>query len=150
MATGTEKDVVETTGASSGLQGWIDKRFPMIATNDVGQVAAELLQEQWNGRRVVEIEGLSRVTPNQIARELASLMNRDVRMQVVPREAWESTFRSAGMKNPIPRIQMLDGFNEGWLEFESGASDSRKTTTSLQEALGHLLRGSSSHENQSD
>jgi len=21
------------------------------------------------------------------------------------------------MKNPIPRIKMLDGFNEGWIEF---------------------------------
>jgi len=124
----------------------LDRRFPMIATRDVGQAAAELLQEQWNGRRVVEIEGLSRVTPNEIARELASLMNRDVRMQVVPREAWEATFRSAGMKNPIPRIQMLDGFNEGWLEFESGASASRKTPTSLQEALGHLVARLESHE----
>lgn len=127
----------------------LDKRFPMIATRDVGQVAAELLQEQWKGRRVVEIEGLSRIAPNQIARELASLMNRDVRMQLVPRKTWESTFRSAGMKNPIPRIQMLDGFNEGWIEFESGASGSRKMTTSLQEALGHLMAGLESHENQS-
>jgi len=117
----------------------LDKRFPMIATRDVGEVAAELLQEQWNGRRVVEIEGLSRIAPNQIARKLASLMKRDVRMQVVPREEWEATFRSAGMKNPIPRIQMLDGFNEGWIEFESRASGSRKTTTSLQEVLGQLV-----------
>jgi len=60
-------------------------------------------------------------------------------MQVVPREEWEATFRSAGMKNPIPRIQMLDGFNEGWIEFESRASGSRKTTTSLQEVLGQLV-----------
>jgi uncharacterized protein YbjT (DUF2867 family) len=127
----------------------LDKRFPMIATRDVGQVAAELLQEQWNGRRVVEIEGLSRIAPNQIGRELASLMNRDVRMQVVPRDAWESTFRSAGMKNPTPRIQMLDGFNEGWIEFVAGASGSRKTSTSLHEALGHLIAGLESHENQS-
>ena len=127
----------------------LDKRFPMIATRDVGQVAAELLQEQWNGRRVVEIEGLSRIAPNQIARELASQMNRDVRMQLVPRKTWESTFRSAGMKNPIPRIQMLEGFNEGWIEFESGESGSRKMTTSLQEALGHLIPGLESHENQS-
>jgi len=124
----------------------LDKRFPMIATRDVGQVAAELLQEQWNGRRVVEIEGLSRIAPNQIARGLASLMNRDVRMQLVPRKTCESTFRSAGMKNPIPRIQMLDGFNEGWIEFESGASGSRKTSTSLQEVLGHLIAGLESRE----
>jgi hypothetical protein len=24
------------------------------------------------------------------------------------------------MKNPIPRIQMLDGFNEGWIAFQGG------------------------------
>ena len=28
------------------------------------------------------------------------------------------------MKNPTPRIQMLDGFNEGWIEFESGKANS--------------------------
>ena len=94
----------------------LDKHFPMIATQDVGQVAAELLQEQWNGRRVVETEGLSRISPNQIAQELARLLARDVHTQVIPRETWESTFRSEGMKNPTPRIQMVDGFNDGWIE----------------------------------
>ena len=28
-------------------------------------------------------------------------------------ETWESLFESQGMKNPTPRIRMLDGFNEG-------------------------------------
>jgi len=45
------------------------------------------------------------------------------------------------MKNPIPRIQMLDGFNDGWIEFESGERGSRKTTISLEEALGRLIEG---------
>ena len=49
---------------------------------------------------------------------------------VFPRETWESLFQSEGMKNPAPRIQMLDGFNEGWIEFESG------------EAVMHLIAGS--------
>ena len=117
----------------------LDKRFPMIATRDVGQVAAELLQEQWNGRRIVEIEGLSRITPNQIAGELAGLMDRDVRMQVVPREAWEATFRSAGMKNPIPRIQMLDGFNEGWIEFKDSGRDAVKGRIDVDAVIAQLV-----------
>ncbi len=31
-------------------------------------------------------------------------------------------FRAHGMRDPIPRIQMLDGFNEGWIKFERGGT----------------------------
>src|SRR4030095_15826693 len=41
----------------------LDKPFPMIATADVGRVAAELIQEDWNGCRVVEVAGARRITP---------------------------------------------------------------------------------------
>jgi len=30
------------------------------------------------------------------------------------------------MKNPIPRIRMLDGFNQGWIDFENGDAGSQK------------------------
>jgi uncharacterized protein YbjT (DUF2867 family) len=35
----------------------LDRPIPMIATDDVGRTAAALLQEHWEGRRVVELEG---------------------------------------------------------------------------------------------
>ena len=117
----------------------LDKAFPMIATRDVGKLAAELLLEPWIGHRVVEVEGPSRISPCQITDALADLLHSDVQTLVVPREDWESTFRSAGMKNPKPRMQMLDGFNEGWIEFEAGERGTRKTTTSLKEALSDLI-----------
>ena len=47
----------KTDGAISGFLQPLDKTFPMIATDDVGQVAAELLLEEWQGHRVVELEG---------------------------------------------------------------------------------------------
>ena len=53
-------------------------------------------------------------------------------MEVVPRESWEALFKSQGMKNPIPRMQMLDGFNEGWIEFERGDSGSEKGSVPLE------------------
>jgi len=118
----------------------LDKRVPMIATRDIGGVVAELLVASWEGVRVVEIEGQERISPNQIASTLASLMGREVRMELVPRAAWESVFRSQGMTNPTPRMQMLDGFNEGWIEFESGEAGSRKTPTTLKEALDSLIK----------
>jgi hypothetical protein len=30
------------------------------------------------------------------------------------------------LSTPTPRIRMLDGFNEGWIEFENGAGCSQK------------------------
>jgi NAD(P)H dehydrogenase (quinone) len=57
----------------------------------------------------------------------------------VARETWESLFKSQGMKNPTARIQMLDGFNEGWIEFEEGEAGSRKENVKLQAVLRTLI-----------
>src|SRR5207244_13335277 len=54
-----------------------------------------------------------------IAATFADLLGIPVRMEAVPRDTWEPMFKSQGMKNPTPRIRMLDGFNEGWIEFRS-------------------------------
>jgi NAD(P)H dehydrogenase (quinone) len=113
-----------------------DKAIPMVATSDVGRVAAELLQQQWQGHRVVELEGPRRVSPNDIAASFARLLNRSVRASIVPRNNWEPLFRSQGMKNPTPRIRMLDGFNEGWIAFER---DTRKGRVELDTVLGTLI-----------
>src|SRR5207244_13447652 len=87
---------------SSFLQP-LDKPVPMVATADVGRVAAQLLQETWTGRRVAELEGPRRVTPDEIAATLAELLCRPVRSESVPRGTWEPLFRSHGMQNPTPR-----------------------------------------------
>jgi len=117
----------------------LDKPVPMVATADIGRVAAELIQTTWSGRSVVELEGPHRVTPEEIAATFADLLGRPVRVDVVPRETWESLFQSQGMKNPAPRIQMLDGFNEGWIEFESGEAGSRKGKVELRTVLQRLI-----------
>src|SRR5256884_9573805 len=76
----------------------------------------------------------SRLMPPTVplATTFADLLRRPVRMEPVPRETWESLFKSQGMKNPTPRIKMLDGFNEGWIEFESAESGSRKGRVALE------------------
>ena len=158
----------------------------MVATADIGKVAAELLQGTWKaslcgamhwgleptwsspspplagpawseeragerrplfysghsvhgGHRVVELEGPERVTPNQIAATFARLLGRPVRMEAVPRESWEALFKSQGMKNPTPRIRMLDGFNEGWIDFGHGEADSLKGNVTLETVLNALI-----------
>jgi NAD(P)H dehydrogenase (quinone) len=117
----------------------LDEPVPMIATADIGRVAAALFQETWSGHRVVELEGPQRVTPNEIAATFSRLLGRPVKMEVVPRDTWESLFLSQGMKNPTPRIRMLDGFNEGWIEFASGEAGSQKGKVALETVLRSLI-----------
>ncbi|QGW80394.1 NmrA family NAD(P)-binding protein [Variovorax paradoxus] len=127
-----------TTGVIPSFLYPLDKPVPMVATEDIGRVAAELLQETWQGRRVVELEG-ARLSPNDIAAAFGRVLERKVRMEAVPRATWEALFKSQGMKNPVPRAQMLDGFNEGWIDFEGDASSTRKGTVSLDTVLQTLI-----------
>ena len=116
-----------------------DKPVPMVATKDVAHVAAQMLQDQWEGRRVVELEGPVRVAPDELAAQVGHALGRSVATEPVPRETWDAVFRSQGMNNPQPRIRMLDGFNEGWIEFEGGMSGSRKGPTPLSTVLRGLV-----------
>jgi hypothetical protein len=43
------------------------------------------------------------------------------------------------MKNPTPRIQMIEGFNEAWIEFEGGFEGSVKGKPSLTTVTGNTM-----------
>lgn len=121
----------------------LDKPVPMVATADVAGTVAELLLEGSQGRRVVQLEAPVRISPNEVAAAFIRILGHEVQTETVPRETWDTLFRSQGMKNPEPRIQMLDGFNQGWIEFEGGEGASRKGSTTIEEVLGKLVRDNS-------
>jgi uncharacterized protein YbjT (DUF2867 family) len=118
-----------------------DKKFPMIATKDIGILAGELIQQDWTGKRVIELEAAQRVSPNDLAQAFEVALKRPVKVEVVNRETWEDLFRSQGMKNPTPRIRMLDGFNESWIEFKDSGRLAKKGNTSLQQVVDALVAG---------
>jgi uncharacterized protein YbjT (DUF2867 family) len=129
---------------SSFLQP-LDHRIAMVAASDIARTAAELLNETWTGVRVIELEGPRRYSANDIAAGFSAALERPVRAEAVPRDQWERLFRSQGMKNPIPRIRMIDGFNEGWIDFESGEANSRKEGTTLEAVLRSLITSNPSN-----
>jgi uncharacterized protein YbjT (DUF2867 family) len=130
--------------AKSGLiQSYLqplDRAVPMVSTDDVGRAAAALLQERWEGKRVVELEGPQRVSPNALAAAFAKALGTPVRAEVVPRAQWESIFRAQGMKNPTPRIQMIEGFNAGWIDFADRGAHARKGSVSIDQAITILIQ----------
>ncbi|MBZ9758150.1 NAD(P)H-binding protein [Mesorhizobium sp. ESP6-5] len=118
----------------------LDKRFAMVAAKDVGRTAAALIRERWSSARVIRLEGPARVSPNDLAAAFSSALGRPVHAAPVPRETWDALFRAQGMRNPLPRIRMLDGFNEGWIDFPEEDRDVLKGRTSAADVVTALMR----------
>ena len=133
-------DGARTAGVLHSFLQPLDRPIAMVATADVAHTAAALLQEPFDGHRVVELEGPVRVSPNDLAAALGRSLGREVVAQAVPRAQWEALFRAQGMANPVPRMRMLDGFNEGWIDFDAASPRLRKGSTSLQQVVDGLVR----------
>jgi len=57
----------------------------------------------------------------------------------MPRDTWPSLFASQGTGNMEPRIQMLDGINQGWIRFEADERHTMKGTDPLETVLRALV-----------
>ena len=79
------------------------------------------------------------MTPNDLAHAFTRAIGSPVRAVPVPRQSWGPLFRSQGMRNPGPRKRMLDGFNEGWIEFEAGGRHAIKGSTSVDTVIAALV-----------
>jgi NAD(P)H dehydrogenase (quinone) len=123
------------TGEMASFLSPLDRPFPMIVTADIARVAADTLRQTWTGRRVIEIEGPRRYTPAEIASLLGAAVGRMVTARSVPREQWEALFVSQGTAWPAPRIEMLDGFNSGWIEFERDKNEHVTGKTPFEDVL---------------
>jgi NAD(P)H dehydrogenase (quinone) len=128
------------TGVVKSFLQPLDHKIPMIATQDIAQSVVELLGEIWQGERLIELEAQERYSAADIAAAFASALGTPVRAEIVPRSSWEELFRSQGMTYPQPRIRMLDGFNERWIEFERAPHTVRKGTTELAEVIKSLVQ----------
>ena len=119
----------------------LDKAVPMVATADIGRVAARLLMEDLErpSRRRTG-RAAARDARTNSPRRSREILGRPVRAEAVERETWGALFRSQGTKDPMPRIQMLDGFNEGWIAFEHDAADIVKGDIGLESVLRGLVQ----------
>jgi uncharacterized protein YbjT (DUF2867 family) len=119
----------------------LDKPFPLVATADIGRTAAEILLQTWTGNRFVEVAGPKRYSPNDLAAAFAQVLKHPVQAVVVPRETWQETFVSQGMPadRTAYRIEMVDGFNSGWIDFGVPGTEHVTGTVPLEEVLASLV-----------
>lgn len=118
----------------------LERGIPMISTKDVGSLAANLMQEEWTGVRFIELSTKDLVSPKDIENVFSKLLNKPIKTIQVPQENWTELFLQQGMKNPQLRINMLNGFNEGWIFFEGSPAIQAFGDTTLEEAISDILK----------
>lgn len=118
-----------------------DRKIPMVATRDIGRVAADSLLTPARGRRIIELAGPQDYSPNDIACVLTALLNRDVRVQALPPSAAVETFKGMGFPEDVARTfeEMYAGINSGHVSYEGGSAEFRRGVITAEEALRGLL-----------
>jgi NAD(P)H dehydrogenase (quinone) len=127
------------TGVMPSFLQPLDRAYPMVATADIGRVIAGTLGQSWQGRRVIEIEGPQRYTQHEIAALLGGVLGRAVRAEAVPHDQWDTQFQAQGTAWTAPRIEMIDGFNSGWIDFEEGVNERVIGSTAYQTVMAELV-----------
>jgi len=120
----------------------LDKHIPMIATKDIGQLAAELLQQNWTGHRIVELEGPNRYSANDVVNTLTTQLKRDIKAQIIPVHDYQRVYRSFG-GSPAAAIMMAEmtiGFNNNHIVFEGNGREQAIGITLLEDALSNYVR----------
>jgi NAD(P)H dehydrogenase (quinone) len=119
----------------------LDRKFPLVATADIGKVGAETLTQSWTGIRHIEVAGPEGYSPLDIADAFADAVGRPVEAIAVPRAEWETLWVSQGMPEgrTAPRAEMVDGFNSGWIHFGVPGTEHVDGAAPLREVITQLV-----------
>ena len=131
-----------TTGMYFSFYQPLEHPVPLVATDDIGRIGAEILLQTWQGNRFIEISGPTYYSPSDVAAALEQSLERPVTGVAVPRETWVDTLAQHGM--PADRsgayIEMTDSFNSRWIDFGVPGTEHVKGTIDLVTAVKSLTR----------
>jgi NAD(P)H dehydrogenase (quinone) len=116
-------------------------RVPMIATKDIGTLAADLLQQTWSGHRVIELAAEPALSPIDVASSFSKVFGREIKASIVPRDQWIPTYQSWGLtpRSSEAMAEMIEGFNSHWIAFGSTSAERVVAATTLEQVLQETL-----------
>ena len=123
----------------------LEQPLPLVATDDIGRIGAEILLRTWQGNRVIEISGPTYYSSNDVAAALEKALDRPITAVAVPRDTWIDTLAQNGM--PRDRsgayIEMIDSVNSRWIDFGAPGTEHIKGTIDLVTAMKSLANRAS-------
>lgn len=110
----------------------LDRAIPMIATRDIGHTCAQALTENESG--IIELHSPRDYSSHDVASALGVALHKDVQAVEIPREGWAEAMAPMQLSAHAQAtwIEMLEGFNSGYIVFEGG-HDERRGSVTLKE-----------------
>ena len=136
-------DHIRATGEMPFFYSPLERKFPLVATWDIGLAGAKVLQENWTGERVIEVDGPEGGTDlYEVATAFGKALGREVRAVQVPEPAWQSALEAIGM--PPDRtglyIEMVKSFNSGWIHFGNPGTEEFHGPTTIEAFARKLVK----------
>ncbi len=120
-----------------------DVSYPLIATRDIGQVAArKLLSRDWTGNTVLGLHGpASQPTFGQAAQIIGDAVGKPVQYIQVPMDAVRDQFTQMGMSSSVVKgyTELLGALARGEQPLEPRTPETT-TPTTLQEWAAEVMR----------
>lgn len=114
--------------------------FPMVATHDIGVVAAEALLAPPKEHRWIELSGPKEYSMADAATIASKLLGRPVKPLVLPIDAMVPTLTQFGFSENVAGLyrEMTEGLGKGLVSFE-GKGESVRGKVTLEEVLRPAL-----------
>jgi uncharacterized protein YbjT (DUF2867 family) len=130
-------DHVKATGQLVSFLDPTDLAIPMIAAKDISRLAAALLQQDWEGHRIIELEGPCRYSADDVAQVLSYLIGKPVSAEALPSDQYAPAYRSFGAspEAAVLMSEMNRGFNSRWIDFEGAGNEHALGLTLLEDNL---------------
>src|ERR1700757_3899014 len=113
-----------------------DLPLPMIATRDIGAVAAEaLLKLDFTGKLSRELQGPRDLTYNEVAKTVGAAIGKpDLKYQQMPAAQLKPALMQMGMSSSMVDLllEMVDGLNSGYMKTLEPRSPANSTPTTLE------------------
>ncbi|MEL6117758.1 NmrA family NAD(P)-binding protein [Photobacterium sp. SP02] len=115
----------------------LNQKFPMIATEDIGRIAAEALCENWLGVRVIDLEGPDRYSPNDVAEYVSLKFGKAIQPVSIPESDWVQSIAGQGFSAAAIDgfIEMTQGLNSGHITFQDRSGIERRLGTVKLDAM---------------
>jgi uncharacterized protein YbjT (DUF2867 family) len=118
-----------------------DRKFPMIATRDIGHIAAECLLDRAKGKRVLELSGPNDYSPDEVAAAVGWYLRHGVRVQHVPLSTAGPILISLGFSDDVARLleEMYAGIDHGRIRYEGNGAAHARGLVALSDAVSEYL-----------
>jgi NAD(P)H dehydrogenase (quinone) len=135
-------DHIRATGEMPFFYAPLERKFPLVATQDIGFAGAKVLEENWTGERVLEVDGPEGGTDlREVAAAFGKALHRDVKAVQLPEAAWQNVLEGMGMPadRTGPFIEMVKGFNSNWIHFGNPGTEKFHGPTTIEAFVQKLV-----------